>query len=73
MNRQLVDRILISAGTIAGAIACVWWTNSLLPLAAIAGVVYLATLQNRTDNGVGLTKAANEVGDQRRTRRRDDE
>ena len=73
MNRQFVDRILIAAGTVAGALAIVWWTNSLLPLLAIAGVVYLATLQTRTDNGVGLTKATNEVGEQRRTRRRDDE
>ena len=73
MNRQLFDRILIAAGTIAGAIACVWWTNSILPLFAVVGVVFLATLRNRTDNGDAVTKSAHLVGEQRRTRRRDDD
>ena len=73
MNRQLIDRILIAAGTVAGAIACVWWTNSILPLFAVVGVVFLATLQSRTDGGDALAKSENQTGDQRRTRRRDDE
>lgn len=73
MNRQSLDKLLIVVGTVSGAIACVWWTNSLLPLFAIAIVTYLATLQNRTDNGDGLEEAEGQAGAQRRTRRRDDE
>ena len=72
MNRQFFDRLLIVAGTVSGAIACVWWTNSLLPLLAIAVVTYLATLRNRTDNGEALRESENQTGAQRRTRRRDE-
>lgn len=73
MNRQSLDKLLIVAGTVSGAIACVWWTNSLLPVLAIAVVTYLATMQQRTDNGEALSEAEGESGAQRRTRRRDDE
>ena len=75
MNRQSIDKLLIVTGTVSGAIACVWWTNSLLPLLAIAVVTYIATLQSRTDNGEALSESetSGETGAQRRTRRRDDE
>ena len=69
----MIDRLLIAVGTVAGAVACVWWTNSVLPLFAVVGVVYLATLRSRTDNGDALTKSEHLTGEQRRTRRRDDE
>lgn len=73
MNRSLVERLLIVAATISGAIVCVWWTNSIFPLMLIALVVYVTTLQQRTDNGEALREAEGEAGAQRRTRRRDDE
>ena len=73
MSRSFFERLLIVAATFSGAIVCVWLTNSILPILAIAIVVYLATLQQRTDNGHALIEAAGQVGDQRRTRRRDDE
>jgi hypothetical protein len=73
VNRPLIERIFIVAATFCGAILCVWWTNSIFPLMAIALVVYLVMIQQRTDNGEALREAANQTGEQRRTRRRDDE
>ena len=73
MNRSLIERILIAAATVSGAIVSVWWSNSILPLFAIAAVVYLGLMRQRTDNGEALRQAKGQVGAQRRTRRRDDE
>jgi hypothetical protein len=73
MTRSLIERILIAAATVSGAIVSVWWTNSILPLIAIAAVVYLGLMQQRTDNGEALRQSEGQAGAQRRTRRRDDE
>lgn len=73
MSRSFVERVLIVLATVSGAILCVWWTNSLYPLMLIALVVYVSTLQRRTDNGDALQEGAGDIGRQRRTRRRDDE
>ena len=73
MHRSLIERLLIVVATVSGAVICVWWTNSIWPILAIAVVVYVATLQRRTDDGQALREAAGQVGAQRRTRRRDDE
>ena len=73
MNRSLIERFLIAAATVSGAIVSVWWTNSILPLLGIAAVVYLGLQRQRTDNGEALREAQGQVGAQRRTRRRDDE
>jgi hypothetical protein len=73
MNRSLIERLLIAVATVSGAIISVWWTNSIAPLFAIAVVVYLGIVHQRTDNGEALREAEAQTGAQRRTRRRDDE
>lgn len=73
MSRTVFDRLAIVVGTVSGAIFCVVMTNSLVPILAIAIVVHLTIMHQRTDNGDALRKAQGQAGAQRRTRRRDDE
>lgn len=70
MSRSLVERMLIAAATIAGAVICVWATNSIFPLIAVALVVHYVTMTRRTDNGAAI--AGRPAGIERRTRRRDE-
>ena len=70
MTRSLVERMLIAAATIAGAIICVWATNSIFLLIAIALVVHYVSMTRRTDNGAAVK--GRPAGIERRTRRRDE-
>ena len=72
MAGALLVRLLIAAATVGGAVTCVWLTNSILPILAVALVVYLASMLQRTDDGQALQRAEGQSGAQRRTRRRDD-
>jgi hypothetical protein len=53
MAQSLLGRLLIVAATILGAIFCVWMTNSIWVVLAIAAVAHLATMQRKTSEDAG--------------------